>query len=266
VLFRSRDRLKGELEEVENLVRFLSKESENSSATIFTKEEELLSIERELEPSRQAVSAVSQEEVSAIDMKLGEAIERERQLGRVGAAIDLGVNLDEEIKALGEEIEPIKKSVDALSSTVDFDTASQLLEDGMNEYFNALNLHKPNSWRHSGVNVDLTKSGFKLRVGRRRWQTALGGTDTLYFLMAYHYGLLTLSNKVGCHYPGICIIDVPGEFSGEEIADKENFIVQPFVDLMKQGAFADTQLIMTGAEFDNLSGAHFQKQTEIYLS
>jgi hypothetical protein len=261
-----RDRLKGELEEVESLVSLLSKDVIKFSTEVFRNEEELRSVERELEPSRQAVSAVSQEEISAIDVKLGEAIERERQLGRVGAAVDLGKGLDVKIEALEEKITPLKKSVDALASSLDYDAAADLLENGMNDYLNSLNLHRPGSWRHSGISVDLTKSGFNLKVGRRRWQSALGGTDSLYFLMAYHYGLLSLSNKLECHYPGLCIIDVPGEFSGEAIADKENFIVQPFIELMKQDGFAGVQLIMTGAAFENLDGAEFHKMTEVYLS
>ncbi len=261
-----RDRLKGELEEVEKLVSLLSKDVTKFSAEVFRNEEELRSVERELEPSRQAVSAVSQEEISAIDVKLGKAIERERQLGRVGAAVALGKGLDEKIEALEKQIAPLKKSVDALSSSLDYGAAADMLEDGMNDYLNSLNLHRPGSWRHSGISVDLTKSGFNLKVGRRRWQSALGGTDSLYFLMAYHYGLLSLSNKLDCHYPGLSIIDVPGEFSGEAIADKENFIVQPFVELMNQDDFANVQLIMTGAAFENLDGAEFQRMTEIYLS
>jgi hypothetical protein len=86
-------------------------------------------------------------------------------------------------------------------------------------------------------------------VGTRRWHVALGGTDTLYFLMAYHYGLLTLSTDLQTHYPGFLIIDVPGEFSGEAVEDKENFIVQPFIELLQTDAFAGAQLIMTGGIF-----------------
>jgi len=260
-----RDRLKGELDEVESLVGLLTKDVSRFSAQIFRNEEELRSVERELEPSRHAISAVSQEEISAIDVKLGEAIERERQLGRVGAAVDFGKGLDAKIEALEKKIAPLKKSVDSLSNSLDYDAAADMLENGMNDYLNSLNLYRPGSWRHSGISVDLTKSGFNFKVGRRRWQSALGGTDSLYFLMAYHYGLLSLSNKINCHYPGLSIIDVPGEFSGEAIADKENFIVQPFVELMKQDDFASVQLIMTGAAFENLDGAKFQRMTEIYL-
>lgn len=261
-----RNRLKGELAEVNDLVEAISKEVDKFSAVLFRKREELLSVERELEPSRRAVSALTQEEVSAIDIKLGEAIERERQLGRVGAAVNLGESLDEKIRALENEIEPLKKTVDDVANGVDYGTASEALEDGMNEYLNLLNLYKPGSWRHSAIFVDLSKTVARLRVGRRRWQSALGGTDTLYFLMAYHYGLLALSGKSGCHYPGISVIDVPGEFSGEAIADKENFIVQPFIDLLAKEEYADAQLIMTGAAFDNLSGAHFQRLSQVYLS
>lgn len=77
--------------------------------------------------------------------------------------------------------------------------------------------------------------------------------------MAYHYGLMTLSAKVGTHDPGLSIIDVRGEFSDEAVADKENFTVQPFIDLLKREEFAGAQLIITGASFTNLSEAHFQR-------
>jgi hypothetical protein len=35
---------------------------------------------------------------------------------------------------------------------------------------------------------------------------------------------------------------------------------------MKQDDFAGVQLIMTGAAFENLDGAKFQRMTETYLS
>jgi len=42
---------------------------------------------------------------------------------------------------------------------------------------------------------------------------------------------------------------MPAEFSGELIEDKENFIVQPFIELLEREEFAQTQMIITGASF-----------------
>jgi hypothetical protein len=84
--------------------------------------------------------------------------------------------------------------------------------------------------------------------------------------MAYHYGLLSLSSKAGRHYPGLAVIDLPGEFSGEAVEDKENFIVQPFVELLGREEYEGAQLIMTGASFVGLEGAHFQRLTHVHAA
>ncbi len=167
---------------------------------------------------------------------------------------------------LERKIEPLEEKVNEAVRGTDFDAAATHLEDGMNAYLSAINQLRPGLWRHNPVVIDVSRSSFNIRVGRRRWHQALGGTDQLYFLMAYHYGLLTLSAKVGCHYPGLSIIDVPGEFAGEAVEDKENFIVQPFVKLLKQDAYRGTQLIITGASFANLDGAHRQHLTYVHVS
>jgi hypothetical protein len=112
----------------------------------------------------------------------------------------------------------------------------------------------------------MSRHGFKFRVGSRRWQSALGGTDSLYFLMAYHYGLLSLSDKSGFHYPGLAVLDMPAEFLGESVEDKENFIVQPFIDLLAQESFEGAQLIVTGASFSGLQGASRQELTKVHVS
>jgi hypothetical protein len=96
---------------------------------------------------------------------------------------------------------------------------SRLLEDGMNSYLIAIDRLRPGAWRHSSVEVEISRYSFSIRVGSRRWDAVLGGTDTLYFLMAYHYALLTLSVGENTHYPGVSIIDAPAEFAGEAIGD-----------------------------------------------
>jgi hypothetical protein len=136
----------------------------------------------------------------------------------------------------------------------------------MNDYMQAINRLRPGAWPHNPITVDVSRWGFRIRVGSRRWDRALGGTDTLYFLMAYQYGLLTLSDKQECHYPGFSMIDVPGEFSGEAVEDKENFIVQPFIDLLARDSFQGAQAIITGAAFTGLQGANQKRLTEVFVA
>lgn len=260
------DRLLAEMKEADELLGIVAKDMATLAGALKSSEEELGLIEGELLPAREAVSAFVQEEVSALDVALGQASERERQLGRVAGALDLETEITGQIAALEHEISPLQERVDELVRAADFGAAATKLEDGINSYLNAINALRPDVWRHSPVTVNLSRSNFAIRVGSRRWHSVLGGTDTLYFLMAYQYGLLTLSPDSSTHFPGLVIIDVPGEFSGEEVKDKENFIVQPFVDLLEMEPFRDAQLIMTGASFSGLKGARFIHLSEVYVA
>ncbi|MBE0581886.1 hypothetical protein [Devosia sp.] len=261
-----RERIAAELQEADELLLVLGKEAMTLANEAADAGEVLRGVENELAPVRSAVAALAQENVSAIDMALGQASERERQIGRIASAFEIGDDLTARVKEVEEQIEPLQRIVDEAARASDFDAAAARLEDGMNAYLNALNELRPNVWRHSPVKIDLSRWSFTMRVGSKRWNSALGGTDTLYFLMAYHYGLLSLSDGATSHYPGLSIIDVPGEFSGEAVEDKENFIVQPFIDLLQQERFAGAQLIMTGASFAGLTGVHSHRLTHVHLA
>lgn len=260
------DRLNGELKEADELLEMLQRDGKRLAAEAATAEEDLRILENELAPARQAVAALAQDEVSAIDMALGAANERQRQIGRISGALDFGDELTGNIAALEKQIEPLQHRVDEAVRATDFEAAAAKLEDGMNAYLSAINTLRPGVWRHSAVAIEVSRSSFTLRVGARRWHAALGGTDTLYFLMAYHYGLLTLSDQADCHYPGLSIIDVPGEFSGEAVEDKENFIVQPFIDLVNRKEYLGSQVIITGASFSGLENAHRQHLTLVHVA
>jgi hypothetical protein len=77
---------------------------------------------------------------------------------------------------------------------------------------------------------------------------------------------MTLSDKLGCHYPGLVVIDMPADFVGEAVADKENFIVQPFIDLLARPVYSGAQMIITGAAFDGLEGTHRLPLAEVYVA
>lgn len=260
------DRLKGELKEADDLLNVLRRDVEKQASEMRSAEEALRAIEVELGPARQAVAALAQADVSAIDVALGQAAERAKQMDRVTAALELGKSLTDRVQALEDRIKPLAERVDESFRAIDFDAAAQWLEDGMNAYLEALNCERSQTWKHNRVEVDLTRSSVSFRIGRKKWQGALGGTDSLYFLMAYNYGLLSLSPRPQTHYPGLAIIDVPGEFSGESIGDNENFIVQPFIDLLKDEAFDCAQLIITGAAFTGLAGVHVQALSKVHVA
>jgi hypothetical protein len=259
------DRLTGELEEADSLLRVLSKKEEDVKADSLKIVEVLRMVENELKPSREAVSAFVNEDLSAVDMELGALNERERQVYRLKEALATEVELTLQIDKLKDEIYELEPLVDESSRVVDFDRAEDELSIGMGSYLRALNKYNPMVWRHKVPEVKVSRFGFSIRIGARRWNTVLGGTDTLYFLMSYHYGLLWLSDKPGMHYPGISIIDLPGDFLGESIEDKENFIVRPFIDLLNGESFSGAQVIMTGASFKGLEGVSRHHLNVVYV-
>ncbi|WP_440779141.1 hypothetical protein [Pseudomonas syringae] len=259
------DRLTGEMHEAESLLDVLEREAIRLARRHETLNEQLKAAETELAPARQAVSALVNEDLRAIDMSMGELNERQRQVQRLKGALELGEQLTAQIQEMETTIEPLQDQVDAKVRTTDFSHGEEMLAAGMSTYLNSLNTLKPKVWRHSAPDVNLSRSSFSIKVGTRRWSSALGGTDTLYFLMSYHYGLLSLSATPGYHYPGLTIIDLPGDFLGESVEDKENFIVQPFIDLLGQEAYAGAQVIITGASFQGLEGVHRNKLTKPYV-
>jgi hypothetical protein len=259
-------RLKGELEELHELLQAVQGEQKRIEEEISLSSQKLQSIDNELAPLREAVSSLIQSDVSFIDMALGSLNERQLQLKRLASAVDTEQLFTDRIKGIEKQIEPLSLQVKDLTRSIDFEDAASQLEDGMNAYVNAINALKPGIWRHSAITFDISKNGFSIRVGNKRWRAVLGGTDTLYFLMAYHYGLLTLSPLASCHYPGILIVDVPGEFSGEAVEDTEDFIVQPFIDLLSQENYKDTQFIITGASFKGLKHVNRLLQTHVHIS
>ncbi|WP_369725613.1 hypothetical protein AB8Z38_13365 [Bradyrhizobium sp. LLZ17] len=176
------------------------------------------------------------------------------------------MKLGSDITEIEKRIRPLDETVSAMIRATDFDDASKVLADGMNEYLHAINRLKPGIWPHNDISLDVSANSFRFKVGSKKWQAALGGTDSLYFLVAYHYGLLTLSAQAQCHYPGLAILDMPAEFAGELIEDKENFIVQPFIELLEREKFSRTQMIITGASFVRLEGAARRHLTEVHIS
>lgn len=261
-----RDRLTAEIKEADELLSVLERDAAKIEKLSAETREAFQTVESQLVPARTAVAALVQGRVSEIDMALGQISERHRQLNRVKAALDVENDLTKQIEVKESAIKPLETTVGQVTRATDYEHSASLLADGMNTYFNAINRLREKVWPHTQVSLDVSRWGFSFKVGKRKWQAALGGTDSLYFLMAYHYGLMTLSDKPGCHYPGLVVIDMPADFVGEAVADKENFIVQPFIDLLAKPVYAGAQMIITGAAFDGLDGIRRLPLTEVYVA
>jgi hypothetical protein len=131
------------------------------------------------------------------------------------------------------------------------------MSDGMNTYLNMIKVINPKSWTQEEVTFRLGKNDFSAKVRTGNWKSKLGGTLTLYFLIAYHYALINLTSLPSCNYPGLVLLDFPAELEdASSVADKENFVIEPFVSLLGQPNMEATQLIAAGSSFENLEGAH----------
>lgn len=251
-----KDRLNSDLREAEQLIELLDRERQQTERNIGKIEEELQWIELQLHSTRTAVAVFAHQDLSAIDMEMGRLFERHRQLERLSGVLKTREQLSAEMRTMEKELASLETEVQRAGQQLDFDTAEDRLSDGMNEYLNAIRRLRRGVWEHGEVSVSFSRDSFNVKVGKRRWNKALGGTDTLYFLMAYHYALMKLTTMDGCHYPGLAILDLPPDFLGESIADKENFIIQPFVELLSRDGYENTQLIAAGAAFEGLEDAN----------
>jgi hypothetical protein len=144
--------------------------------------------------------------------------------------------------------------VDAEAGKVPFERLSDELSDGINEYLNILNEDDSSRWPHAAIRFEVAETSFKIRVGQKSW-SSLGATSIGYVLLGYHYALLKLSGRDGYNYPGLALIDFPMTLADNTtIADKENYLIAPFVRLFRSRP--TFQLIVCGRAFVNLDGVH----------
>jgi hypothetical protein len=137
----------------------------------------------------------------------------------------------------------------------------------MNTYLNLIKRENPNSWTQGEIGLRLKDKNFRFTVGANK-ASILGATMMLYFLPAYNYALLSLSKKERYHYPGLTILEFPASFSdgskSVEIKDHENFILKPFIDLVKEEGMQSTQVIAVGRGFEGLENVHRIELTRVW--
>lgn len=251
-----RVRLVAETSEADQLMTRAEEDVRQQRRNVEQVQGEIQSAENELAPARQQFSALIQEQVSGFDKQLGALAERLKQVRRLVNIFAEKQRIDIMISELQKQLQPILDRNRELARSLDYADRAAWLEDGMNEYLTAVNTERARTWRHQPVHINLTQNAVSFHVGKRRWDVSLGGTDSLYYLMAYHYALLTLIKHEDSHFPGVVMIDFPAEFAGAKIGDSEDFVVQPFIDLLDSEEFERCQLIVTGPSFSGLKGVN----------
>ena len=242
--------------EAQDLIDALTREQQNEKMQLQVLNEKIHTTRTNLRPSQVSAAAIIPPEIAIYDMEIGRIEERLQQLRRIDISLKKREDISEEIVLLQKEVDQLERKVYKLNAETNFEVAADFLADSMNTYLNLIQRSKPVFWSQQPVAVDFNSRDFKLFVGQRHWRSKLGGTTTLIFLMAYHYGLMSLTGKNDHNYPGLLILDFPAELEdGSTVRDKENFVLDPFVGLTSQSDMVDTQVIAAGSAFENLEGA-----------
>lgn len=264
-----REQIRTERLEAQDLLDRASRERDLLVGEVRFTSERLRQIESELAPLRTAAAAVLPPELGVIDTETGRLQERIRQLDRVRDVLNLREEMSEELAQLEQQVDELKAQVDELKSGLkkELRNVGDIFQDAINDYLNEIKQINPRSWTQNNVTVRLTTDDLKIRVGGADWETELGTTLKFYLLFAYNYGLLKMSSRPWAHYPGFCILDLPGSVAdGIDVKDAENFVIEPFIRLTTQPNFQAVQVIATGNAFDSLEGAHKIELEHVWIA
>lgn len=251
------ERVESELGEVRELLSSAKQERRAVAQGLVGITDQMDDARATIRPLRSRMSQVLSSRVSEIQVALGREEERRLQWRRIRRSMERRQHILDDIAGLESEIGELQQAVEATQASIDYDSPAETLAAGMNMYLNALNEVRPNAWTQRSIRVQLTDRRVLFLVGERSWKKQLGGTLRLYFLLAYHYGLLHLSADATSNHPGWLILDFPPELDdGSRTKDKENFVLEPFVDLLAQDEYKGCQVIAAGNAFEGLKGAH----------
>lgn len=249
--------LAGELEEADELIAAVRTDRDSTRERRAAIEMELRLVEARAKPLRRAAAIAMPPELGELDNAIGSLQEQKRNLERLSLLLELRDDHSEEIDQLTGEISRLDAAIARKESGLNLEQRADTLATGMIDYLNGLNRSHPRTWEQGQVTLRLAEKRFSFLVNDGKWSTRLGGTLSHYFLLSYHYGLMSLVKKPGCHYPGLAIIDFPpAREEAESIADKENFVLEPFVQLLGHPDMEQTQLIAAGAAFEGLRDAN----------
>lgn len=259
------EQLTSEIKETDDLIFHLSRDIERLNIQRIEIESELRKVQQLLKPTRSAIASILPPEISRIDIEIGSLNEQKEQLLRVRTTLGRREKISDEILSIQATLTALEVQIKQQNRIIDFERSGDLLSDAMNDYLNQIAKINPASWTQEGVKFRIDDRKFDVKVGRSNWDAKLGGTLSLYFLFSYHYALLNLSRYEQCNYPGLVLLDLPAELEdASSIKDKENFVLEPFVNLLSSPGMETCQVIASGSAFEDLEGANRIELTTIW--
>ena len=227
--------------------------------------ESMAALRISLKPLRQAAAAVMPPELFLLDVEFGRSQEKTQQLSRIEAVLAKRETVAEDILRVQRELAALEASVQEKESNADLESLADHLRDGFLTYLNRITALNNNSWIGQSVSVRLSERWFRIKVGDSNWKTKLGATQKLYFLLAYHYALMDLVRFESSRFPGFLMLDFPAKVEdGTTIADKENVLLEPFVELLKKKEMTGCQIIAAGRSFKDLKDVRRIELTKIW--
>lgn len=260
-----KEQVESERQESKQLLASLKTDHEKLRAQQVTIRESLASLRISLKPVRQAAAAVMPPELFLLDVEFGRIQEKTQQLSRIEAVLAKRETVAEDILRVQQELAALEASVQEKESDTDLESLADHLRDGFLTYLNRITALNKNSWFGQSVSVRLSDRWFRIKVGDSGWKTKLGATQKLYFFLAYHYALMDLVRFDSSRFPGFLMLDFPAKVEdGTTIADKENFLLEPFVELLKKKEMTGCQVIAAGRSFKDLQDVRRIELTKIW--
>lgn len=257
--------LRAERIELAELISELEKEEKVSITEKRNIETEIQRLKSHLKPINMVIAAILPPEIGLIELKIGGLEEQILQLDRINETLKKRSGLSKQITKIETEISTLQADLEKLRCKIDFQSASDTITDSMNSYLNALNTDDPSRWTKGKVAFKIKDRSFDAFVAGDQWSSELGATSKVLFLLSYHYSLISLFNKENFLYPGLVILDFPPQLAdGTSIADKENYLIEPFINLLAKPEYLNTQVIAAGRSFQGLENINRIKLNHVW--
>lgn len=259
------EQLRAEDRELAELLQRQASEHERLTRGLRATRQEVQHLDAALQPTRAAAAAILPPDLTLLDQEAGRINEQLRTLDNISRALDVRDSITGDIDSISAELQALEGIVSNLTDAVDFERAANTLADGFNTYFNSLNTADPTRWPEGAVAVRIRGRQFDVTLDGETWKPKLGATYACFFLNGYHYALLSLSGRDGFNYPGFAIVDFPPTLAdGRELTDEENYLIEPYVDLLRRLQPVTTQLIVAGRAFVDLTGARRIELSDVW--
>ncbi|WP_157974472.1 hypothetical protein [Lewinella sp. IMCC34183] len=235
-----------EQKELKNLREDTERAINEGSERVRNIEKSIRQLDQEIAPLKNSLSIFTNEQLSVIDSRRGQIVEKLENLRRIRLNVLEKNELSTSIGNVEKEIQRIEKLAQRKLSNIAYSNVAQDLEEGMNSYLGQINRLSPGVWNQGRVQFSISSKGFNFYVGDKSW-LSLSATLKAYFLLAYHFGLLHISQFEKFYYPKIIILDFPMQFESEEINSSTlNYMIEPFKALLDK---LDGQVIIAGRNF-----------------